>query len=64
MLAISTRMVDLLVGKGDLTRIKLTDRAVRFDVVEIRQLIDSRRVRHGADDGQERDRGGRFRATV
>ena len=63
MLAISTRMVDLLVGRGALTRIRLTDRAVRFDVAEIRRLVESRRVQHGADDGQARDRQGRFQAT-
>lgn len=63
LLGLSERMIDKLVERGELSRIRLGDRgAVRFDTAELRRLIESRRERAGTGgDGQARDRQGRFR---
>jgi excisionase family DNA binding protein len=64
LLGLSGRMIDKLVERGELSRVRLGDRAgVRFDTTELRAFVESRRERAGAGgDGQDRDRLGRFRA--
>ena len=65
LLGLSERMIDKLVERGELSRVRLGVRgAVRFDTTELRRLIEDRRERTGSGgDGQERDRQGRFRPT-
>ena len=62
MLSLSERMIDKFVEAGELSRVRLGKRGgVRFKVSELVRLIEDRTERAGSEDGQARDRQGRFR---
>ena len=62
LLGLSERMIDKLVERGELSRVRFgSTRGVRFKVSELEALIEGRTVTAEDDDRQARDRAGRFR---